>query len=193
MQGRLLRAIQALYEGSKACVKVGQSETKMFDVQKGVRQGCTLSPWLFNVFMDKVVKEARRDFVSRVKLSTRSVEVLMFANDMVLMGESVEGLEKNLGMMSKALSRWELKVNWKKTNVMRVARQKGLCKVRIGDQELEQVDEMKYLGVVISADVSMGIMLAFTNFSLVFLLSSFLHSTTSLIPPIILVAFPILA
>ena len=38
---------------------------------------------------------------------------------------------------------------------MRVARQKGLCKVRIGDQELEQVDEMKYLGVVISADGNM--------------------------------------
>ena len=42
-----------------------------------------------------------------------------------------------------------------KAKVMRVARQKGLCKVRIGDQELEQVDEMKYLGVVISADGNM--------------------------------------
>ena len=59
VQGKLLRAIQALYEGGKACVKVGQSKTEMFDVQKGVRQGCTLFPWLCNVFIDKVVKEAR--------------------------------------------------------------------------------------------------------------------------------------
>ena len=73
----------------------------MFDVQKGVRQGCTLSPWLFNVFVDEVVKEARREFVSGVKLSTRSVEVLIFADDMALMAASAEGLEKNL----------ELKVN----------------------------------------------------------------------------------
>ena len=58
-------------------------------------------------------------------------------------------------MISEALSRWELKVNWKKTKVMRVARQKGLCKVRMGDQELEQVYEIKSLGVVISADGSM--------------------------------------
>ena len=71
------------------------------------------------------------------------------------MAESTERLEKNLGVMSEALRRWELKVNWKKTKVMRVARQKGACEVRIGDQELEQVDEMKYLGVVISADGSM--------------------------------------
>ena len=154
-KGELLRAIQALYEGGKACVKVGQSETEMFDVQKGVKQGCTLSPWLFNVFVDEVVKEARRDFVSEVKLITRGVEVLMFTDDMVLMVESAKGLENNLGVMSEALRRWELKVNWKKTKVMRIARQKGACEVRIGHQELEQVDEMKYLGVVISANGSM--------------------------------------
>ena len=57
--------------------------------------------------------------------------------------------------MSEALRRWELKVNWKKTKVMRVARQKGACEVRIGDQELEQVDKMKYLGMVSSAGGSM--------------------------------------
>ena len=91
VQGKLLRAIQALYEGGKACVKLGQRETKMFDVQKGVKQGCTLSPWLFNVFVDKVVKEARREFVSGVKLSTRGVEVLMFADDMVLNGRISRG------------------------------------------------------------------------------------------------------
>ena len=79
----------------------------------------------------------------------------MFADDMVLMAESAEGLERNLGVMSEVLSRWELKVNWKKTKVMRLARQKGVCEVRIGDQKLEQVDEMKYLGVVISADERM--------------------------------------
>ena len=80
-----------IYEGGKACAKVGQRETKMFDVQKGVRQGCTPSPLLFNVFVDKVVKEARREFVSGVKLSTRGVEVLMFADDMVLNGRISRG------------------------------------------------------------------------------------------------------
>ena len=58
VQGKLIRAMQALYEGGKACVKMGQSETEMFDVQKGVRQDCTLFPWLFDVFIDKVVKDS---------------------------------------------------------------------------------------------------------------------------------------
>ena len=55
----------------------------------------------------------------------------MFADD----AESAEGLEKNLGVMSEALRRWELRVNWKKTKVMGVARQKGACEVRIGGLE----------------------------------------------------------
>ena len=41
-------------------------------------------------------------------------------------------------------------MNWKKTRVMRVVRQKGRCKVRLGDMEIEQVNEIKYLGVMIS-------------------------------------------
>ena len=92
-----------------------------------MRQGYTLSPWLFNVFVDEVVKKTRREFLSEVKLSTRGVEVLMFADDIVLTAESAEGLEKNLGVMNEAFRRWELKVNWKKTKVMRVARQKAAC------------------------------------------------------------------
>ena len=51
---KLLRAIHALYEDGKARVKVGGSESELFGVHKGVRQGCTLSPWLFNVFMDRM-------------------------------------------------------------------------------------------------------------------------------------------
>ena len=58
-------------------------------------------------------------------------------------------------IMSEVLSRWELKVNWKKMRVMRVARQRGCCEVRVGDREIEQVDEMKYLGVTISSDGNM--------------------------------------
>ena len=67
-----------------------------------------------------------------MKLSTRGVEVLIFVDDMVLMAESAEGLEKNLGLTSEVLRRWQLKVYWKKTKMMRVARQKGACEVRIG-------------------------------------------------------------
>ena len=48
-------------------------------VNRGVRQGCTLSPWFFNIFVDKLTKEARGVFVREVKLSTGEVGVLLYA------------------------------------------------------------------------------------------------------------------
>ena len=122
----------------------------MFNVRNGVRQGCALSPWSFNVFSDKVAREAKQHFTSGAKLSTGEQEVLLFVDDVVLLADSRERLESNIRVMSEVLSRWELKGKCKKTRVMRMMRQKGRCKVRIGDMEIEQVDEVKYLGVMIS-------------------------------------------
>ena len=58
-----------------------------------------------------MTREAKRQFQSEVKLSTDDVVVLLFADDMVVMAESVEGLQSNLQVFSDVLSRWELKVN----------------------------------------------------------------------------------
>ena len=133
VKGRLLKAVQ----DGKASVRVGDRESEWFGVHKGVRQGCTLSPWLFNVFVDKVAREAREKFVSEVKLSTGDVGMLLFADDMVIMAESEEGLQSNLKVLSEAMDRWDLKVNWMKTKVMRVARKRDSCEVSIGDQRDE--------------------------------------------------------
>ena len=53
-----------------------------------MRQGCTLSPWLFNAFMDRVTREAERQFQSEVKLSTGDVGVLLFADDIWLLWQN---------------------------------------------------------------------------------------------------------
>ena len=116
VESRLLLAIQSLYEGGKASVRIGDRESECFGVNRGVRQGCTLLPWLFNVFVDKVTREARGGFVRELKLSTGEVGVLLYADDMVLMAESEEGLQSNLQVLSEAMVRWDWKVNWKKTS-----------------------------------------------------------------------------
>ena len=137
VKGKLLRAIQALYVDGKARVKVGGVESELFGMHRGVRQSCTLSLWPFNVFMDRVIREAKRQFRSEVKLSTGDVGVLLFADDMVVMAESVEGLQSNLQVLSDVLSRWELKVNWRKTKVVLVARKSVECEVKIREEIIE--------------------------------------------------------
>ena len=134
---RLLKAIQALYMNGRARGKVGAMESELFGVHRGARQGCTLSPWHFNVFIDWVIREAKGQFRSEVKLSTGDVGVLLFVDDMELMAELVEGLQSNLQMMNGVLSRWELKVNWEKTKVMRLTRKREKCEVIIEGQQME--------------------------------------------------------
>ena len=55
--GRLLRGVKSLYVGSKACVRVGNEVSEWFPVRVGLRQGCVMSPWLFNLYIDGVVRE----------------------------------------------------------------------------------------------------------------------------------------
>ena len=60
VKGKLLAAVQSLYEEGRARVRVAGKESCPFQVRKGVRQGCPLSPWLFNIFMDRIGTEARK-------------------------------------------------------------------------------------------------------------------------------------
>ena len=55
--GRLLRGVKSMYAGSKACVRVGNEVSEWFPVRVGLRQGCVMSPWLFNLYIDRVVRE----------------------------------------------------------------------------------------------------------------------------------------
>ena len=55
--GRLLRGVKRLYVGSKAYVRVGNEVSEWFRMRVRLRQGCVLSPWLFNLYIDGVVRE----------------------------------------------------------------------------------------------------------------------------------------
>ena len=59
INGQLSKAVQSLYGKSEACVRVCREEGEWFEVGVGQRQGYVMSPWMFNLFMDAVMKEVR--------------------------------------------------------------------------------------------------------------------------------------
>ena len=69
VRGRLARAVKSLYMGCEGCVRVLGENSEWFKVKQGVRQGCVMSPWLFNIFIDNTIREARESFVGGVELS----------------------------------------------------------------------------------------------------------------------------
>ena len=72
--GKLLKSVQSFYVDSRACVRVGKDLSEWFPVNVGLRQGCVMSPWLFNIYMDGVVREVN------VRVLGKGLELLS-AND----------------------------------------------------------------------------------------------------------------
>ena len=156
---KLVKAMQSFYSGSKACVRVGRKESEWFDVKVGLRQGCVMSPWLFNLYADGVVREVNARVCERgVKMKSEDGSKyewnqLLFADDTVLASDSMEGLQHLVNTFSLVCERRKLKVNVGKSKVMWCNRDgnKGL-NVSLNGECLEEVDRFKYLGVTISAD-----------------------------------------
>ena len=72
-----------------------------FPISQGVRQGCVLSPWLFDVF-----REVKEELQGGVQLSASLVQMLLFTDDVVVCTENKEDMERNLAVMKVAM-KWE--------------------------------------------------------------------------------------
>ena len=90
----LLRNVHA---GQKAIVRTGHGTTVCFQIGKGVCQGCILSPCLFNLYAEYIMRNARLDEAqSGIKIDGRNINNLRYADDTILMAESEEELKSLL-------------------------------------------------------------------------------------------------
>ena len=156
--------MQSFYERSEACVRVCREEGDWFRVRVGLRQGCVMSPWLFNLFMDGVMKEVREragDVGVTLCDSRRNeewkVEWLMFADDTVLLGDSEEKLNRLVQEFGSVCQRRKLTVNEGKSKVMRVGKNGEVNEVNVNmnDRRMEEVETYRYLGVDVSSEGGM--------------------------------------
>ncbi len=121
--GKLLRAVKSFYEEASACVKISGETSEHFEIQVGLRQGCVMSPWLFNTNMDGVMREVKgkvgeigvRMYDEGRKWVLNSV---LFADDTVLIAESESGLQNLVNVFDSVCKRRKLKVNVNKSKVM---------------------------------------------------------------------------
>ena len=104
----LVKALMSLYKGLKTKVKVGSEFSEELYVAVGINQGSVLSPYLFAIMVDVVTENAREGLMKEV----------LYADDLVLMSEIMEGLKKRFLKWRGALEIKGLKVNLKKTKVI---------------------------------------------------------------------------
>ena len=86
----LICLLRNLYAGQEATVRTGHGTTDWFQIGKGVRQGCTLSPCLFNLYAEYIMRNARLEETQAViKIAGRNINNLRYADDTTLMAESL--------------------------------------------------------------------------------------------------------
>ena len=123
MGGELLNDIKSVYVNSLSCVRVKGRDSECFRIDSGVRQECIASPWLFNVYMDAVMKELKMGMGRRgVRFQEEGWEWrlsgFLYADDLVLCGESEENLRAIVGCFIWVCRRRGLKVNAGKSKIM---------------------------------------------------------------------------
>ena len=93
----LICLLRNLYAGQEATVRTGHGTTDWSQTRKGVRQGCILSPWLFNLYAEYIIGNAGLDEAQTgIKIAGRNINKLRYANDTTLMAESEEDLKSLL-------------------------------------------------------------------------------------------------
>ena len=89
--------LRNLYAGQEATVRTGHGTTDWFQIGKGERQGCILSPWLFNLYAEYIMRNAGLDEAkAKIKIARRNINNLIYADDTTLMAESKEELKSLL-------------------------------------------------------------------------------------------------
>ena len=93
--------LRNLYAGQEAAVRTGHGTTGWFQIEKGVHQGCILSPCLFNLYAEYIMRNARLDEAQAgIKIAGRNINNLRHSDDTTLMAESEKEL-KSLLMKEK--------------------------------------------------------------------------------------------
>ena len=107
--------LKNLYAGQEATVRIGHRPTDWFQIEKGVHQGCTLSPCLFNLYAEYIMQNSRLDEAQAgIKIAGKNVNNLRYVDDTTLMEESEEELKSHLMKAKEESEKAGLKLNIKK-------------------------------------------------------------------------------
>ena len=114
--------IKSLYTDQSATIRTTHRLTADFRIEQGVRQGCILSPHLFNIFSEVIMRNALESFEGTVTIGGRSITNLRYADDGVLVGCSMDELQNIVNRVHDASSQAGLYFNTRKTKVMKTIR-----------------------------------------------------------------------
>ena len=146
--------LRNLYAGQEAIVRILYGSTDWFKIQKGVQQGSLLSPCLFNLYTEHIMRNAGMDELQAgIKISRRNINNLRYLDDTTLMSESKEELKSLFMRVKEESERASLKLNVNKTKIMASS---PVTSWQIEGEKVKVVTDFFFLGskITVNGDCS---------------------------------------
>lgn len=153
LSSKIIRLLQLLYQNTTSRIRSGSTFSNPFPVDLGVKQGCILSPILFSLYMNDLADV----LPGGVNVANTNVKVLLYADDIVILSDSPNGLQEMIDCLHRYCLTWSLRVNLDKSKIMifrtgpRVSKN---LRWQFGDEPVDIVNNYKYLGVEINYNLS---------------------------------------
>ena len=156
IHGRLFNTLSNIYSSSNSQLRVNNYLTDSFNVSSGVRQGDSMSPILFSMFLNDLATGIN-DLNCGIKIDNSELSILLYADDIVLIAPSEENLQKMLNFVAEWCRKWRMAVNTDKTKVVHFRSNsvnRTVYDFYLGSITLETVSHYKYLGVLFDENLS---------------------------------------
>uniref|UniRef100_A0A8D8M2B6 Craniofacial development protein 2 n=1 Tax=Cacopsylla melanoneura TaxID=428564 RepID=A0A8D8M2B6_9HEMI len=143
-----IQIITSLYWNQTAKVKVDEDLSEDIMILRGVRQGCVLSPLLFNTYSEAIFQETLTEHMTKgIKIDNDTVNNIRYADDTVMLAESKDDLQQLVNNLNMKCREYGLKMNLKKTKIMLISKTlDNNLNLTIDGIPLEKVSSYKYLG-----------------------------------------------
>ena len=141
-----IQVIKNLYNKATSAVLFNGSIGDWFRTTIGVRQGCLLSPTLFNIFLERIMTDALEDHEGTVSIGGRTIINLRFADDIDGLAGEEEELAKLVECLDKASTAYGIEINAVKTKPMTKNTSGINTEITVNGEKLETVTSFKYLG-----------------------------------------------
>ena len=152
INGNIYEILKSIYAETTCCIKINEMLTDWFNTESGVLQGDTLSPTLFNIFVNDLILDVN-SLDKGIYFGENRVTILLYADDIAVMSDSAENLQIILDKIFSWSRKNMIKFNEKKSNVVHFRKkfqEKTLFTFKLGDANINIVNEYKYLGLILN-------------------------------------------
>ena len=150
----LIRTIECLYNKATSAVYHDNNIGEWFRTTIGVRQGCLLSPTLFNIILERIMADALEDHEGTVSIGGRTITNLRFADDIDGLAGQKQELVKLVNHLEEASTAYGMQISAEKTQLMTNNTNGFITDITIDNKKLETVHSFKYLGAIVSDEGS---------------------------------------